>query len=314
MAEADAARRSGNVAAEESALSDAIMTARRGYDVEPFDPIATERPQAMALWAETLARAGRCSEALDLLGVARVTWPRDPSLADIGAWVAAREGGRDPSSASVSEELAARLATAPACASARVGRHGPLLRDLERRLVEGDPIAFRASAAFLLASPPEAGAARDDVLRRLRGHVDPLPPAVDAERAALLRVLDPADGRLPTLLASDDDDRRRTALSTAAHYGFATVGVLDVVKTAFVASPLAARRLEFARVALVDRSAPVTEFVFSLLADADASVREGAWNSLSSTLPAARREAAGYDPAGTDAERTAAIERLRGGR
>ncbi len=312
MADADRAQRTGDTSAESKALEEALALAERAFEVDPMKAVPTERPQAMALVAEVLARAGRCAEALDRLRGPRTNWPRDPSLSDVSVWLSARVSGLDTNAHAYADRgLVKRLALARPCSGTALGRIGSTLKEFRKHLTAGDAIAFRKAAALLLAGRSDWAEVTDDVVASLREHRDPLAPDVDAERAALVRILAPSDDRLTTLLASDDRDRRTAALRTAAHFGFVSTNVWDAVRTSNARSPDAARRAEFAELALGDRSPEVRELVVELLADADATVRKTAWRSLTGDLSDEARAAMGYDPEGPDAARDAALPAVR---
>ena len=312
LADADRAQRAGDGSAETKALEEALATAQRAYEIEPMRPISTERPQANALLAEVLARAGRCAEALNLLGSMRTNWPRDPSVSDISLWVAARRAGRDPSALAYADRgLVARLALARPCTGEALAYARPMLVELDRLLMVGDAIGYRRKAEFFLAGRTAWNDATDDVLKAIKAYRDPVAPEVDAERAALLRIIAPVEGRLEALLGDEASARRVAALRTAAYYGFERTHVVEVVRSLNAGSPDAVRRTEFAEVALGDPS-PGTRILFvDLLGDAAATVREAAWRSLTGDLSPEVRGEMGYDPDGPEAARAAALPGVR---
>jgi hypothetical protein len=79
----------------------------------------------------------------------------------------------------------------------------------------------------------------------------------------------------------------------------------------FVASADPERRLAFVSVALGEGGPFALSSLADLLVDADATVREKAWAQLAVAAPAALRAEIGYDPAASEAVRTAARDRLR---
>lgn len=311
LARADAARKAGDATAAKAALEEAITLARRAYEFEPLEPVLTARVEATALRAEVLAMAGRCAEASEWLAEARAAYPRDPGLADIAGWLSARANGVDPLATGVSKALAARLSSAPPCNDAEAARFTGWLRDLDAKLLAGDWAGYRRTGEMLLDAWSKAPSATDDITAHLRGYRDAVAPEVAAERSVLLRVLAPADADLVEMLRSDDADRRNAAMRAATHAGLERLHVLDVVRTSIVESPDAARRAVFAATALSDRSPAVRDLVVGLLADAEPVVRKAAWTSLSGALPADVRTGAAYDPDAAEAERSAALTRLR---
>ncbi len=311
LAAADVAARGGDRRAEDAALEAAIATARKAYEIEPFQPVLTERPEAAALLVEALARAGRCAEALEFLVLARGSWPRASALSDVAEWLSARKAGRDPASAGVDPSVVARLLGARPCSDELAGRARGYLRVLHEKLLVADAVGFRATAEMMLAAFKPGDPARAEAARDLLDHAELLPPGVDAERASLLAVLVPGDGHLAALLRSTDGAVRRAALLAAARRGFEATGSTALVRDEFVRATDPARRVEYAEVALADPSAEVRSLVVDLLGDPEPTVRAAAWASAAALLPAASRTSVAYDPAGPDADRPAAVERVR---
>jgi spermidine synthase len=312
LAHADAADARGDRAEAAAAREEALAMARTAYQDVPDggDPTGTRRPAAAALQGEVLAILGRCVEAEDLLTAARVRWDKDRELADVLAAVVARKRGK-PSSLLAHNDAARRLASAPPC------REEPLVavrRPLETfryALVAGNASAMRLAAERVIASVRAGSVRASDAAAAVRETGETGAPETTAEKAALLRALDPADPGLPSLLSSDDAATWRTALAAAARFGFGPLRLEDAMRTAFVASPDATRRLAFVSVALGDGGPFALSSLADLLVDADLAVRTAAWTQLVVVTPEALRTEIGYDPAAPDAVRAAARERLR---
>jgi hypothetical protein len=311
LARAAAAEARGDGAEAAAAREEALSLARTAHlDIaDGGDPAGTDRTAAAALHGEVLAMLGRCVEAEDVLAAARGRWPRDRELAEVLSAVVARRRGRPDASAGGA--AARRLAAAPPCREEPLAAVRRPLETFRFALVSGNAPAMRLAGERVLAAVRAGTVRAADAVAVVRDAGVTGSPETTAEKAALVRALDPADPAFPALLASEDPATWRAALAAAARHGFEPLRLEETMRSAFVASPDAERRAAFVAVALGEGGPFALASLADLLVDADADLRAKAWGQLAVVVPEALRAETGYDPAGPEAARSAARDRLR---
>jgi hypothetical protein len=311
LAQAAAAEAAGRAADAASAREDAVAISRRAYEVpDGGDPTGTQRPASAALHGEALASVGRCLDAEDLLTAARLRWPSDRELAEVLAAVVARRRGR-AEALPEGNAAARRLAGAPPCREEPLAAVRRPLDTFRYALLAGNAPAMRLAAQRVLLAVREGTVPAAEAAAAVREAGETGSPETRAEKAALLRGLDPADPELPSLLDAPEAATWRSALAAAARMGFEALRLEEPLRKSLLASNDPARRHAFASAALGEGGRFALGALADLLADADPAVRAEAWRQLSVVAPEALRAEVAYDPAAPEPARLAARDRMR---
>lgn len=288
----------------------ALELSRKAHGIELVGP-SPAGAATIARHGEILLKAGRCAEAEEAMLAGRQRHPGSDRIADLLEVAMALRR-----SVAVPRAAAARLGPfvdqLPPCEDLETAALRPVLHRYFEALLDLHPGRMAEAAEVLLARLDQAapGAGRK-VAQEVRVVSGSGVPAVHAEHAALLRRLDPDDGALVGLLASDDLTTARAALAVSARWGFRTLGVASAVHEALVRSLDPGRRTAFLDYAAMEGSAPTLGWAADLLEDPDDDVRARAWAVVRIRIPAEARDAVGYDPAAPAAERAAAAARAR---
>jgi hypothetical protein len=309
LAEADAATAAGNVSLAKEKTEEALLVARRAFELRGADAYRTERPGAALAYAQALLRVGRCREADDVLESTLREGRPGIGLSPYLAAVKNRRLGRDdltPASADV-------LAFLEGAGPCREEGLAPVAAHVDKyvRAVElGLPVEMRAAATRVLFGVRELGVASSEAARALRGGGDVGTLEVAAVRAVFVREADPTDPALVEMLRSDDPDRRAVAMLESAPRGFERLAIVEVLDEAGARAADPPTRAVFAKAAGLEHSRWSLSRLVDLLADPEESVRGAAFAGLAPWLPK-ERAGFGYDAKGEAAARLAATEAIR---
>jgi hypothetical protein len=310
FAESDALRARGDASGAASAAEDALVTAKRAFEIESPDPIGSERPASAVALAEAYLRTGRCAEALEVVSGARGVWGWDPAVLAMSAVVSAHRYGRPLDVATLPPFAQRALRAALPCRDAGTSEVTAEIAGLRAAWFSGRGERIRLAGDYLLRRAGSATVARGEVAQALEDFGPPPNPGSDVEREAVLRMLDPTRGRFAALLASDDAERSHVAIQAAGHYGIAEMAVKEEAEKG-IASPDAARRLDWVAALHDDGSPWAIDRLLALLSDPDEKVRATAAVSLLARVPVARAAELAFDAKAPEADRAAARDRLR---